>query len=91
MAMAALLTQGGLLRRIEDQESAFVPAVPSEKLEAQKVVRLIFGNENLPSTGGRFAGNVVEAAASAIPVEAFPVSAQQQTETTTMTIPEEEP
>ena len=91
MAMTDLLTEGGLLRRIEDQETGLVPAVPPENLEAREVVRLIFGNEHLSSTGGHFANNVVKAAESAIPGDAFPIPAQPAAEKTTMTDAEETP
>ncbi|NOX80587.1 MAG: YihY/virulence factor BrkB family protein [Deltaproteobacteria bacterium] len=73
MEVAELLTKGGILHRIEDGETTFVPAAPAENLEAREVIRLILGHEDLPTTGGRFSRAVLRAAEAAIPGGAFPV------------------
>ncbi len=73
MEVAELLAAGGILRRIEDGETTFVPAAPAENLAAREVVRLILGHEDLPTAGGRFSRTILRAAESAIPRVAFPV------------------
>ncbi len=74
MEVTGLLAEAGILHRTENGETTFVPATPSENLEAREIVRLVLGHEeNLPTTGGRFSRDILQAAESAIPREAFPV------------------
>ncbi|GAB4341149.1 MAG: YihY/virulence factor BrkB family protein [Desulfobulbaceae bacterium] len=67
------LVEGGLLLRTENDRTRYVPAAPPEKIEAAEVVRLILGNEEIPTTGGRFAGEIIKKAEQAIPADAFPM------------------
>ena len=69
------LIAGGLLHQVEDGNRSYVPAAPSEIIEAREVTRLIFGHENIPTVGGEFSQKVIEAAEQAIPRDAFPALA----------------
>ena len=69
------LIAGGLLYQVEDGNRSYVPAAPSETIEAQEVTRLILGHENIPTVGGEFSQKVIEAAEQAIPRDAFPALA----------------
>ena len=66
------LIAGGLLHQVEDGNKSYVPAAPSEIIEAREVTRLILGHENIPTVGGEFSHTVIKAAEQAIPPEAFP-------------------
>ncbi|HER62691.1 MAG TPA: YihY/virulence factor BrkB family protein [Desulfobacteraceae bacterium] len=70
------LIDGGLLYRTENDGPGFVPAAPSENIEAREVVRLILGHEDIPTPGGEFSQRVIKAAEAAIPPEAFPLADQ---------------
>lgn len=72
------LVKGGLIHQIEDNRS-YVPAAPSENIEAREVVQLILGHEEIPTVGGKFSREVVTAAEKAIPPEAFPVLVMEKT------------
>ena len=70
------LAKGGLLRIVDNNDRSFVPAAPSEKIEAREVVQLILGHETIPTIGGDFSHQVMLAAEHAIQADAFPVLAQ---------------
>jgi membrane protein len=67
------LIRGGLLHSTHDDTTAYVPAAPAEIIEARQVVQLILGHEKISTLGGRFSDQVLDAAESAIPRDAFPV------------------
>lgn len=67
------LAKGGLLHQVEDGNRSYVPAAPSEIIEAQEITRLILGHEDIPTIGGKFSYKVINAAEKAIPRQAFPV------------------
>ncbi len=71
------LVAGGLLHRMENDSTSYVPATSSENIEAREVVQLILGHENIPTLGGEFSRQVVRAAEEAIPRDAFPIIEQQ--------------
>lgn len=66
------LLKGGLIRQVDDDNRSYVPASPSESIEASEVVRLILGSESVPTMGGEYSQKVLMAAEQAIPPDAFP-------------------
>lgn len=72
------LVDGGLLYKTENDGTSYIPAAPSENIEAKEVVQLILGYEKIPTPGGDFSLQVIRAAESAIPREAFPVIFQAE-------------
>lgn len=72
--ITAKLLRGGLIHQVGDG-LAYVPAAPSEEIEAREVVQLILGHEKIPSIGGEFSHQVILAAEEAIPPDAFPLPA----------------
>jgi membrane protein len=68
--MATLLINGHLLNVSErtngNSEELLTPVTPEEKLRAGEVVHLIFGNELLPTTGGKLASRAIDAASEAL-------------------------
>ena len=67
-AAVALLLKGGLLRSLDTAaEERLTPATPADKLPIRDVVQLVLGAEFLPSPGGRFAAQAINAASNAIP------------------------
>ena len=75
------LIKGGLIYHTDDSSPSYVPAAPSEVIEAREVVQLILGHEKIPTIGGRFSREVIRAAESAIPPEAFPAISPSAPET----------
>ena len=75
------LVDGGLLYRTENNGNTYVPAAPSDNIEARDVVQLFLGNEEIPTIGGQFSHQVIKAAEQAIPGDAFPLVGQPQTAT----------
>jgi len=67
------LADGGLLHKTENNGTGYLPATPSDNIEAKEVVQLILGHEKIPTLGGDFSRQVIRAAESAIPREAFPL------------------
>lgn len=67
------LIQAGMIHATDDDRQSYVPAAPSDGIEAREVVQLILGHEEIQSVGGHFSSEVLKAAESAIPPEAFPV------------------
>ena len=69
-----LLTQGGLLHRMNENGSAqLMPSLPAEKLSASAVVRLILGHDQRVDTpGGTLADQVIQAAEQEIVPADFP-------------------
>lgn len=72
------LVEGGLLHRTENNGTNYVPATPSENIEARDVVKLFLGHETIPTVGGQFSAQVIQAAEKAIPGDAFPLLEQPQ-------------
>ncbi len=70
--------EGGLLHRTEDNGTTYVPAAPSENIEARDVIKLFLGHETIPTVGGQFSAQVIQAAEKAIPSDAFPLVEQPQ-------------
>jgi membrane protein len=71
------LLKGGLIHQVNDNLT-FLPASPAENIEAREVVRLILGYEQIPTPGGEFSQQVLQAAEQAIPAEAFPRAVTQK-------------
>ncbi|WP_417911186.1 YihY/virulence factor BrkB family protein [Candidatus Electronema sp. PJ] len=71
-----LLISRGLLHEVEQNgATAYIPARPVEHLTAAEVVRLVFGNgSEKTSTGGRLAGQIVQAAEQAVLPADFPLA-----------------
>jgi membrane protein len=71
-----VLINRGLLHEVEQNgATAYIPARPAEQLTAAEVVRLIFGNGSEKiSTGGRLAGQIVQAAEQAVLPADFPLA-----------------
>lgn len=69
-----LLTQGGLLHRINENGSAeFMPSLPAEKLTAAAVVRLILGHDQgVDTPGGTLADRIIQVAEKVIVPTDFP-------------------
>jgi membrane protein len=69
-----LLISGGLLHEIEENgAAAYIPARPTEQLDAAQVVRLVLGRgSEKESEGGRLAAQVVQAAELAVCSADFP-------------------
>lgn len=74
--IANRLVDGGLLFRTENDGLKYIPATPSENIEAREVVQLILGHEKIPTLGGKISRQVVKAAEKAIPGDAFPIIEQ---------------
>ncbi|MCL7487797.1 MAG: YihY/virulence factor BrkB family protein [Desulfobulbaceae bacterium] len=82
------LIDSGLLYRTENNGPGFVPATPAENMEAREVVQLILGHEQIPTPGGEFSKQVIEAAEEAIPPEAFPLVNQPNQDSPTLNLHE---
>ncbi len=69
-----LLTNGGLLHKIEENGSiGFAPSLPAEKLTATEIVSLVLGHDQPVTTpGGTLADRVIQAAEKIIAPEDFP-------------------
>ena len=71
------LIAGGLLHQVDDDNRSYVPAAPSELIEAGVITRIILGHEAIPTIGGDFSTKVLLAAEEAIPREDFPVTEKE--------------
>lgn len=71
LAVAAALARGGFLQRTDDGRGGYLPTAPAEACEPGEVVRLILGDDPLPTPGGRWARRIVAAGAAAIPTAAL--------------------
>jgi len=67
------LVRGGLLHPVDEVIRTFVPASPSENIEAGEIVRLILGHVEIDTVGGNLSKKVIMAAEQAIPADAFPL------------------
>jgi membrane protein len=69
-----ILVQGELLHEIElDGTAAFIPSRPFEQVDANRIIRLILGEEGeADSVGGHLADQVVKAAEAFFTAEDFP-------------------
>lgn len=78
-AIIKTLVKGGLVLPIQNNNHSYVPATPSEKIEAREIVQLILGRELIPTMGGEFSDKVIRAAEDAILPEEFPPVAPVET------------
>lgn len=70
-AVAATLMRGGFLALAEGGRGAYLPTAPAEAVQPEAVVRLILGDDPLPTPGGRLARTAVAGAAVALPPDAL--------------------
>ncbi len=60
------LRQKGILRKVKNKETAYLPAGPAENICAEEIIEALFGKVELSSSGGVLASGVMQAARSAV-------------------------